>query len=101
MHRLFFEVTFILFSEKKSDDPQHPAYVPTIFNFTSSPKKRRIELSLRRHQRASKNEAQKRHHQLLHSAESEEAAEVNMEQGMLLWMQFLGIQHPLCENVAL
>ncbi|KAM9823363.1 uncharacterized protein ACBT44_008150 isoform 1-T1 [Syngnathus typhle] len=34
----------------KSDDPLHPAYVPTLFTFTSSEKKRK-EASLHRHKR--------------------------------------------------
>ena len=31
---------------KKSSDPESPAYIPTIFNFTSSPKKRKVDQNL-------------------------------------------------------
>ena len=40
------------FSGEKSDDPEHPAYLPTLFAFVPPTKKRKLETSLSRHARA-------------------------------------------------
>ncbi|KAK3889999.1 hypothetical protein Pcinc_006048 [Petrolisthes cinctipes] len=40
-----------LFSGKKSDDSLAPDFVPSVFSFTSSPRKRKAEVALQRFQR--------------------------------------------------
>ena len=44
---------------QKNDDPLSPAYVPSIFSFTSSPKKRKAEQSLRRYESAKRRKENK------------------------------------------
>ena len=43
----------------KSDDPQSPAYIPTIFSFTSSPLKRKANRDLLRYQAIKRREQNK------------------------------------------
>ena len=52
--QLAYIIHFINVSGAKNDDPLHPAYVPTLFSFTSSQKKTRREASLYRHNTAEK-----------------------------------------------
>ncbi len=44
---------------RKSDDPLSPAYVPSIFSFTTSPKKRRAEQGLERYKAAKRRREEK------------------------------------------
>ena len=48
----FIESSFFPISGKKSSDPESPAYVPSIFKFTSSPKRRKADLSMTQYEAA-------------------------------------------------
>ena len=49
----------VLLLGRKSEDPLSPAYIPSLFSFTPSPKKRRAEQGLERYEVAKRRRQEK------------------------------------------